>query len=79
MYENVAAHVWSPPNFHHSEEEAKSSNFPNYLCFELRRFVSYVQYPLQFFALGPPMPIGPKHPGLRSFRGLLIVTPSCST
>jgi hypothetical protein len=23
MYGNVAAHVWSPPNFPHSEEEAK--------------------------------------------------------
>jgi hypothetical protein len=24
MYGNVAAHAWSPPNFHHSEEAAKA-------------------------------------------------------
>ena len=29
MYGHVAAHVWSPPKFPHSEEEAKSGNLPN--------------------------------------------------
>jgi hypothetical protein len=24
MQENVPSHAWSPPNFHHSEEEAKA-------------------------------------------------------
>jgi hypothetical protein len=24
MYGNVAAHAWSPPNIHHSEEAAKA-------------------------------------------------------
>lgn len=35
MYGQVAAHVWSPPNFLHSEEEAKSGNLPNYFSFAL--------------------------------------------
>src|SRR5208282_2866610 len=25
MYDNVATHAWSPPNFPHSEEEAKAT------------------------------------------------------
>jgi hypothetical protein len=29
IYGHVAARVWTPPNFPHSEEEAKSGNFPN--------------------------------------------------
>jgi hypothetical protein len=28
-YGHVAAHVWSPPSFPHSEEEANGGNFPN--------------------------------------------------
>jgi hypothetical protein len=35
MYENVARHAWSPPNFPHSDKEAKVRTRPSTSCSKL--------------------------------------------